>query len=48
MAGSKRRPVFFNLMQIQMPVGALTSIRLLHGVHRQKPHRVDAKLIEWA
>jgi succinate dehydrogenase / fumarate reductase cytochrome b subunit len=22
----KRRPVFFNLMQIQMPVGALTSI----------------------
>ena len=27
MAGSKRRrPVFFNLMQIQMPVGALTSI----------------------
>jgi succinate dehydrogenase cytochrome b subunit len=27
MTGSeKRRPVFFNLMQIQMPVGALTSI----------------------
>jgi succinate dehydrogenase / fumarate reductase, cytochrome b subunit len=26
---TKRRPVFFNLMQIQMPVGALTSI-----VHR--------------
>jgi succinate dehydrogenase / fumarate reductase, cytochrome b subunit len=27
MEGSKRRrPVFFNLMQIQMPVGALTSI----------------------
>ena len=27
MAASKRRgPVFFNLMQIQMPVGALTSI----------------------
>jgi succinate dehydrogenase / fumarate reductase cytochrome b subunit len=23
---SRRRPVFFNLMQIQMPVGALTSI----------------------
>ena len=27
MTGSeKRRPIFFNLMQIQMPVGALTSI----------------------
>ena len=27
MRGSeKRRPIFFNLMQIQMPVGALTSI----------------------
>ena len=25
-ASKKRRPVFFNLMQIQMPVGALTSI----------------------
>lgn len=23
---SKRRPVFLNLMQIQMPLGALTSI----------------------
>lgn len=28
-AGMRRRPVFFNLAQIQMPVGALTSI-----VHR--------------
>lgn len=25
-ASNRRRPVFFNLMQIQMPVGALTSI----------------------
>jgi len=25
-ASTKRRPVFFNLMQIQIPVGALTSI----------------------
>lgn len=25
-ASKRRRPVFFNLMQIQMPVGALTSI----------------------
>ena len=25
-ASKKRRPAFFNLMQIQMPVGALTSI----------------------
>jgi succinate dehydrogenase / fumarate reductase, cytochrome b subunit len=25
-ASKKRRPVFFNVMQIQMPVGALTSI----------------------
>lgn len=25
-ASQKRRPVFFNLLQIQMPVGALTSI----------------------